>query len=135
MLARCGLGRAASAPAWDRPPWAVPAGGRRVWGPSGWAYLHSMAISYPQEPALCDVHRAGQLIVDFVARVPCLECVQHITNYILKHPLALDSGDSFQIWVWRFHNFVNHRLGHRELSLQEYTEHWREEIEAAKALQ
>lgn len=81
------------------------------WGPHGWNWIHTVAIRYPLNPTTEDARVAFRRIWNFASRLPCAECRDHATSYILQRPPSLASTHSLQEWVWRFHNATNLRLG------------------------
>jgi len=126
---------------WTAPPeWRPTAAEIRLgtagWGPSGWKWLHGMAISYPASPTMDDAVAAVHALYNFRMRVPCVECVAHFSEYLTASATMpeLASGEAFQLWMWRFHNVVNVRLHKRYMPFTEYLQTWREEIEAADLL-
>lgn len=120
---------------WDIKPWRPPAEladrPPSAWGPGGWEWLHDLAVSYPHNPSIRDVKRAGELLTEFFMTVPCLECYAHIIQYVTKHPPNFMNSESFQHWVWLFHNNVNMRLGKKVVSLDEYRIKYADKIRLA----
>lgn len=42
--------------------------------------------------------------------VPCLMCQKHIVDYRKKNP-PQDTTEALGVWIWKFHEAVNERLG------------------------
>ena len=91
-----------------------------VWGPRGWAWIHRVAIDYPQIPTTENARITFRRIWSFVSNLPCAECKNHATSYVLQHPPTLASTNTLQEWVWRFHNLTNRRLGKPFTSYENY---------------
>ena len=47
------------------------------------------------------------------------------------NPPRVERGEALQIWVWRFHNFVNHRLGKPFVPFNVYQEVYEDEMAKA----
>lgn len=103
-------------------------GGKSVWGPPKWYWLHSAAIAHPDHPTLADRRRAHAQFWAFVSSLPCEECRIHARDYARRHPPDFSSSDAYQTWAWRFHNAVNQRLGKPIMSAKEYREVYAEEL-------
>ena len=81
-----------------------------------------MAISYAHEPTAADAALAQRRIQNFIENLPCPECRGHSMEYISENPVDLSSSQSLQVWVWRFHNAVNKRLGKALLPFAAYSQ-------------
>jgi FAD-linked sulfhydryl oxidase len=100
----------------------------RVWGPKWWRWLHITAINYPQNPTRRDAHEAANRVHHFIANLPCVMCRRHATGYTMSNPPKLVDNQDFQIWVWRFHNSVNARLGKKICEYDDYLSNYSDEI-------
>lgn len=78
-----------------------------VWGPCAWIFLHSISYSYPENPT--ENHKKEYL--DFLNSlthvIPCENCRQHFSEYIIENPPKLNSRDEFSEWLIDLHNNVN----------------------------
>ena len=82
------------------------------WGPSGWVFLHSIIVLYPENPSIDD----NMLIIKFMELIcdilPCKSCRASFYKYMsslqiknyLKSPLVL------QEYLYKLHNKVNLKL-------------------------
>ncbi len=104
---------------------------KEVWGPPRWRWLHNTAIEYPQRPTRAEAHTAFLHIWNFINQLPCKECRVHAIRYMMLHPPDLSSSRALQVWVWRFHNAVNYRLGKQEISYEGYQRLYVEELRRA----
>lgn len=104
------------------------------WGPVAWRYIHELAIRYPAQPSARHQHQALGALLALVRRLPCYECRAHAGDYVRDNPPQLESGARFQTWAWRFHNFVNARLGKPHFTSEQYLARYREEILHARQL-
>lgn len=103
------------------------------WGRLGWAWLHTLAITYPRRPIGYDQRVVGYRIWNFVSHLPCWECRQHATQFVLSYPPDTRSTHTLQRWAWNFHNAVNLRLGKPLVSFSEYQRIYARAIQAAGA--
>jgi FAD-linked sulfhydryl oxidase len=76
--------------------------GRRTW--NKW---HALARTY--SPANAAAFR--QMILDDIAALPCQDCVNHATAYVLANPIPLETQAGVRAWLCDLHNKVNARLG------------------------
>lgn len=84
-------------------------------GPGYWSVLHTIAFyAHSKEEQLAAVNTIKLLINKF----PCQTCREHAQKYLKKHPIEkyigvkIKTGERLGLFVylWKFHNFVNHRL-------------------------
>jgi hypothetical protein len=84
-----------------------------VWGPILWSLLHGMGRlggTCLPKLAIDEDREFRWLLGNLEGIVPCPECRGHIIEYKKKNPLPSECGD-FGLWIWRFHEAVNERLG------------------------
>jgi hypothetical protein len=85
-----------------------------VWGPLAWSLLHSIGNRAGQnvtKKLQVDENREALWLLHHLEYIiPCPECRQHIKVYRKKHGLPRTSAE-FGIWIWKFHEAVNQRLG------------------------
>lgn len=101
---------------------------KNTWGPRAWAWLHNLAINYPQRPGMAEMRIAYGRVVNFVTHLPCLECRTHATAYVLRVPPDLSGSEAFQRWAWAYHNAVNRMLRRPSLSFEKYQQLYADEI-------
>jgi FAD-linked sulfhydryl oxidase len=116
-------------------PWTTLGGGDRTapkneWGPRGWAWLHTQAINYPENPSKRDQLLMFTQYWAFIISLPCARCRLHAVQYTRNTPPNLTGSSGFQTWAWKFHNSVNHRLGKPCMSPEEYRAAYAEETAA-----
>ena len=98
-------------------------GNPEVWGPAFWFSLHNGAIYYPikASPTWCE--RMKYFILGIPVMVPCEKCSDHATAYIEANYDNLDNAVSGRDALFKFyldfHNFVNKRVGKKDMSLAE----------------
>lgn len=56
-------------------------------------------------------------IINLAGRFPCEKCRGHFQKYVIDNPVK--KAQHPVMWVWKFHNNVNERLGKRPLGLRE----------------
>jgi hypothetical protein len=91
----------------------------RIWGPSGWLFLHSITFGYPYkiDPTNPE-HIAKQndyyRFFYYLGKVmPCKYCRDSYMNFFTKQsPMSkLGSRKEFSKWLYDIHNLVNDKLG------------------------
>ena len=103
------------------------------WGRLGWAWLHTLAITYPHRPTDYDRRVVSLRIWNFVSHLPCWECQRHATQFVRSYPPDTRSTHTLQRWAWNFHNAVNLRLGKPLVSFSGYQRIYARLIRAAGA--
>lgn len=99
-----------------------------AWGPIAWDWLHKLSISYSDKPDKQDRKNIIFLFWNFIYGIPCITCRAHAYAYTQKVPPIFNNSNTFQNWVWTFHNAVNHRLGKPFVSFDEYEHIYRLEL-------
>jgi hypothetical protein len=88
-----------------------------IWGPHFWFVLHSIAITYPNNPTETMRKKCYDFIQNFALFLPN----ENIGNYFLelldKFPVTpyLDNRLSLMKWVHFIHNNINKKLGKPEM--------------------
>uniref|UniRef100_A0A6C0IWE8 thiol oxidase n=1 Tax=viral metagenome TaxID=1070528 RepID=A0A6C0IWE8_9ZZZZ len=81
----------------------------KIWGPSGWFFLHSITLNYPDNPN----NYQKKIFHDFFnilpAVLPCDICKKNLKNKIEKYPIRfhLDSKQQLTKWLVTIHNMSN----------------------------
>lgn len=98
---------------------------KRVWGPTIWNLMHTLAYIADTHVTNKTVLRCSVVRFFRRMRLPCAMCQRHYARYITRHPLppprkafaTTTRGRSPRVllplsrWVYRLHNNVNRRLG------------------------
>lgn len=82
----------------------------RQWGSSGWIYLMSIALSYPDKPSEKDKENYKTFFTANQFVLPCPSCRQHYATNLQRLPLnddALASRRTLSIWIHSMRNEVN----------------------------
>ena len=95
-----------------------------IWGPHAWQFLHSITLSYPDNPTLEDKNNHAQFFNSIQNILPCQKCKDHYTQnlHILPIEQHLDNKESLFRWSVDLHNRVNVMNNKREYSYDEVTE-------------
>ena len=95
----------------------------KIWGPLGWATMHSAAACYPDSPSDSEKQMLLRWIHSFRETILCPSCQAHFAgmfdSYIQSHPYWWDSRKDFCEFVFRAHNTVNARTHKKVYSFQE----------------
>ena len=83
---------------------------RELLGRSTWNLLHSIA-SVSQKNSLYRKLLVIGFMVDLSLLYPCQKCAPHFQKYLKNNPPLMENNNSFAMWLCRFHNSVNQRLG------------------------
>tara|TARA_B100001123_G_scaffold165826_1_gene191011 strand:+ start:2442 stop:2888 length:447 start_codon:yes stop_codon:yes gene_type:complete len=95
-----------------------------VWGPHAWKFLHSITLSYPDNPTLEDKNNHAQFFNNIKNILPCQKCRDHYTQNLQELPVEqhLENKESLFRWLVDIHNRVNVKNNKREYSYNEVTE-------------
>ena len=91
----------------------------KVWGPTGWIFLHSITFGYPDKIDNTNkdhVSRKKDMCNFFNSLVnvlPCNLCRNTSKIYLKQKPIEpnLNSRKDLVRWLYDFHNLVNEKLG------------------------
>ena len=93
----------------------------KIWGPSGWLFLHTITFNYPINPTQDQKIKHKELFENLKYTLPCARCAQHYSNNFKKYSLdeALQTRDKLINWLIDIHNEVNKKNGKRIYSYDE----------------
>lgn len=109
----------------------------KVWGPLGWATLHSIAALYPNDPSELEKVMIVRWIDAFQKTIVCEKCKHHfevfLHDYRLVYPNWYNSRKELTLMVLRAHNAVNARISKPVYSVQDSISLLRGNVVAEKA--
>ena len=85
----------------------------KVWGPTGWVFLHCIAQNYPQEPTSEQKENYLQFFKLVGNVLPCRYCrdsYQEFIKYTLNDQV-MKNRQTFTKWLYDIHNKINKKLG------------------------
>ena len=80
-----------------------------VWGPHGWFFLDSVALSYPDYPTNKEKENIKIFFTSIKNILPCRSCRVHYEHNLMKFPLTntvLKNRKNLLEWVMNAHNRV-----------------------------
>ena len=91
----------------------------KVWGPTGWLFLHCVTFGYPyainpENPEHLNKKREYQDFFHLLGKVlPCRYCRESYEDFIKETPIEpnLNTRKDLCHWLYQIHNKVNHKLG------------------------
>eukprot|EP00041_Stephanoeca_diplocostata_P009797 m.152958 g.152958 ORF g.152958 m.152958 type:complete len:189 (+) comp17902_c0_seq2:278-844(+) len=100
---------------------------RRELGRASWAYLHTLAAFYPENPTQPHQEATADFMLNFARFYPCGYCADTSTQDMLRNPPRTASRQEFATWMCEIHNEVNDRLGKPmfDCSIEKVDERWR----------
>ena len=83
---------------------------RSIWGPSTWLYLHTLTLSYPDNPTNNDKYRFYNFFKNII--LPCETCEKDFKMLIKQYPIEdnLSSKKDIVNWLINIHNIINRKL-------------------------
>jgi hypothetical protein len=96
-----------------------------IWGPKYWFILHTSSFRYPKNPSEEDKKYMRQFLYSLAnLTLPCPVCRHHMKEYLDNPDNGLDSalndGQEYVKFIWKFHNSVNKRTGKSEMSFSNF---------------
>jgi len=93
----------------------------KIWGSSGWIFIHYTALGYPDNPTDEDKKNYKSFFYNLGNTLPCLKCANNFKKNINELPIdnSLNSRNDLFKWTVNIHNMVNNELGKNNLSFEE----------------
>lgn len=85
----------------------------KIWGPSGWLFLHTITFNYPTNPTEEDKKNYKLFFESLKNVIPCPICSEHYKENLKKIPIKLNSKDELIEWLFDIHNSVNKFKGEK----------------------
>jgi hypothetical protein len=87
----------------------------RVWGPTGWVFLHCIAQNYPEEPTRLQKKQYREYFKLVGNVLPCRYCRESYQQFIKEPTTKLDTHvmknrQTLSKWLYDVHNKVNKKL-------------------------
>lgn len=98
-----------------------------IWGNGAWIFLHSITLTYPNNPTENDKKTYKSFFDTLGYLLPCNQCSNHYNDYINSNPLddkVLKNKETLTIWLYNLHNNVNHILNKRKIDFNEFIENY-----------
>lgn len=98
-----------------------------VWGNGAWIFLHSITLTYPNNPTENDKKTYKSFFDTLGYLLPCNQCSNHYNDYINSNPLddkVLKNKETLTRWLYNLHNNVNHILNKRKIDFNEFIENY-----------
>lgn len=108
--------------------WAPPGASKQAWGGAYWHHMHLRAIAWPDRPPPHKTIAEHLYLQRLLRDLPCASCAPHALRYYEAAPPNLALGQSYQLWVFDFHNAVSARLGKPQITYAAYEELYRREL-------
>jgi len=92
-----------------------------IWGPHFWFFLHTIAMTYPDNANAVTKRKYYDLITNMPLFLPNSEIGDWFARLLDKYPVSpyLGKRESFIRWTVFIHNKVNNLLGKPEMDLEE----------------
>jgi len=87
----------------------------KIWGPSAWFFLSSVAFGYPINPTDIDKEKYKNFFMSFGCVLPCCFCRDSCSKFILEGDTIINdevflNRENLTKWVFKLHNRVNKKL-------------------------
>ena len=93
----------------------------KLWGTSGWTFLHYIALGYRNRPTKEEKKIYYIFFLNLQNVLPCEKCSENFKENLKKYSLeeALENRDSLFRWTIDIHNEVNKETDKRTYSYEE----------------
>ncbi len=91
----------------------------QIWGPSGWHFIHSVAIAFPDKPTEEQKKSYQEFFTNLGEVLPCELCNENYNQKIKDNPPPLDTPEKMFEWTVDLHNQVNKQNGKPELTYEQ----------------
>lgn len=94
----------------------------KIWGESGWEFLHFVTLGYPENPTSDDKSKYYEYFNNLKYVLPCQKCKNNMSKHLESLPLTDDvlaTRDSLVKWGIDLHNLVNQSTGKPMLTYDE----------------
>ena len=94
-----------------------------IWGNGAWVFLHSITLTYPNNPTVNDKKTYKSFFETLGYLLPCNQCSNHYNDYLESNPIneqVLENKESLTKWLYNLHNNVNHLLNKRKIDFSEF---------------
>lgn len=94
----------------------------RIWGPHYWHFLHTIALTYPNNPNAITKKKYYEFINSLPLFLPIEKMGSDFSKLLNLYPVQpyLDNRESFVKWVWFIHNKINEKLEKPKISLNDF---------------
>jgi len=118
-----------------------------VWGPNYWFFIHTIAMTYPNNPNAVIKRKYYEFIQNIPLFIPIQSMGNQFSEMLNLYPVTpyLDSRESFIRWTHFIHNKINEKLEKPIISLEQFYSfyyqqykpkkiHWIEQIKLRKKI-
>jgi hypothetical protein len=93
-----------------------------IWGPHYWFFLHTIAITYPNNPNAIIKKQYYELIQNLPMFLPCLKSSKHFEKVLNMYPIEpyLKNRESLVRWMHFVHNKLNEMLDKPTITLNDF---------------
>ena len=102
---------------------------RESLGQATWAFLHTLAAVYPEQPSEREQQSVRQLLEALGWLYPCAVCAQHFRTNIATQPPRVGSRKELSEWLCEAHNEVNGRLDKPQVDCSAVGAMWPPELQ------
>ncbi|EDV93903.1 GH18034 [Drosophila grimshawi] len=95
-------------------------------GISTWSLLHTMAAFYADNPTDTEKRDMRKFFEVLSRLYPCEYCAKDFRSEIEVNPVNVNSQKDLAMWLCKFHNRVNDKLGKPLFNCSKVNERWRD---------
>ncbi|XP_039284986.1 FAD-linked sulfhydryl oxidase ALR isoform X1 [Nilaparvata lugens] len=95
-------------------------------GSKTWAFLHTMAAYYPDQPSSQQQTDMTNFFTLFSRFYPCEACASHLRKQLKASPPMVQSQTALSQWLCWVHNNVNKRIGKPQFDCKQVNARWRD---------
>ena len=84
----------------------------KIWGPPYWHFIHTIAMTYPNNPNAITKKKYYEFINSLPLFIPIEKMSSDFSKLLNMYPVQpyLDNRETFVRWTWFIHNKINKKI-------------------------
>jgi len=94
----------------------------KIWGPHYWHFIHTIAMTYPNNPNAITKKKYYEFIHSLPLFIPIEKMSSDFSKLLNMYPVQpyLDNREAFVRWTWFIHNKINEKLEKPQITLDQF---------------
>ena len=94
----------------------------KIWGPHYWHFIHTIAMTYPNNPNAITKKKYYEFIHSLPLFIPIEKMSSDFSKLLNMYPVQpyLDNRETFVRWSWFIHNKINEKLEKPQITLDQF---------------
>lgn len=94
----------------------------KIWGPHYWQFIHTIAMTYPNNPNAITKKKYYEFINSLPLFIPIEKMSSNFSKLLNMYPVQpyLDNREAFVRWTWFIHNKINESIEKPQITLDKF---------------